>query len=223
MGLFHYVHGKTEKFQNIIIDYGMGLLEKSKGYSKNDAEYKIDKYRLSIFFINMYKLLLLAIIFWAIGIIKYCVVLMISYGVFRKFTMGVHLENTFVCFLADFIVNAIAVFICLWLNNFLLSIESKQTILLLLLYISCSICGLIFTIYAPAATSKSPIGIKRKRKLKKYSFIALTLFLILNSIFILLGNLSLYVLLSIFGLILQTINILPITFKIVEKERRFYQ
>ena len=183
--------------REVILNKTMTFVQNDK-YSKEDLE-KIH-YGLECLYIFITKGIIIFTVAYFLGILKYTLFFVITYGLVRTFACGLHATSSLACLIASTLLFLLFPFLSkvLIINNY---------IRLIVMLIST----LLIYKFAPADTKKRPIINEKKRKKLKYistfislSYMILTLFIkknfILNSLMI--------------GLTLEAIMILPITYKI---------
>ena len=167
-------------------------------YSKEELE-KIH-YGLECIYIFITKGIVVFTIAYLLGILKYTLFFLTVYGLLRMFACGLHATKSWICMISSALIFIIIPYICK-----ILIINKYIRIFLMI------ISTILIFIYAPADTKKRPIINKNKRLRFKIistfiSFTYITANLFIKNNFIL-NSLA-------FGLILETIMILPITYKI---------
>lgn len=172
----------------------------SKYHDYDEKKLKRIKYGLSTLYINVTKLSTLFFIAYILGIIKTLLLLMASYNILRLFAYGVHAKKSIHCWISSLMIFLILPYICNYIQI------SKYLKLIISI-----ICIILISIYAPADTEKRPLINKNKRIIFKIISIILS---IIYSIVIYFTNNILLSNCMFFGLTLETIIILPITYKI---------
>ncbi len=167
-------------------------------YSKEDLE-KIH-YGLEAIYIFITKGIVIFTISYILGLLKYTLIFLLFYGILRSFACGLHAASSFACLIASTLVFIIIPYLC------------KTLIINRIFCIAAMVLSLLLMIkYAPADTKKRPIVNNKKRKKLKYiSVFFSTTYIILALIVkknIILNSLM-------FGLVFETIMILPITYKL---------
>ncbi len=184
-----------------------GIIEKSSDFlSKKincDSDtYEKIKYGVSIVVLNLYKTILLIIISLLLGIFKFSLVFLIAYTLLRAFAAGIHLKNDYLC-------TAIGLLSMIWLVYLSIYIDLN-----IYIYFALYILSFIaYYLYAPAATKKRPIAKKRIKPLKIKSLITVLLFFLISFI---VGN-GVWRSLITYSVVLEAINILPLTYKLTER------
>ena len=128
-------------------------------------------------------------------------------GIFRYPAFGIHANKSSTCLFSSILI---LVGIPLLMSKITITLPVKIAI--------CIITFICFILYAPADTIKRPLTNKRKRVLRK---IATCIIAIIYSVIIIFNNndISIYLL---SGMIIETILILPITYRIYGMPYRNY-
>ena len=173
-----------------------------KQSNPNIDEVKLEEimYGIESLYLTLEKIILIILISIILNIFKEVIIFMLIYNIIRYTSFGAHAKNSIVC-----LIMSTFTFI-------LLPIISIHIIIPLYLKIIIGIiCIICFLIYAPADTEKRPIISKKRRLIYKIISIVLGIIYIMLSIYIkdtYLNNVF------IFSIILQSIMILPITYKL---------
>lgn len=181
-----------------VINYCMNSIKNNKKY--DDESLAIIKYGLEGIYLTISKMIILIIAAILLNILKEFIIFMLIYNIIRMPSFGLHATKSSICLISSLIIFIGCPLICL---NIKIPIIIK------------TIIGLIAIIlmykYSPADTKKRPIVNKNRRTIYKIlSVIITTLFIIMSQI---LGH-SYTANSLIFTVIIQTIIILPITYKI---------
>ncbi len=189
------------------------VLNKLMSFS-NDGTYSNDelermRYGLEAVYIFVTKSIVVFTISYFMGLLKSTAIFLIAYGLIRSFACGIHAKKSWVCLLFSGLLFIGLPYLCsiLELNNYLR----------LAINLFSFIC--IYR-YAPADTKKRPIVNKKKR-----------IFLKIISVIISLVYISLSFILEdaflcntfIIALFLESIMILPLTYKISNAEYANYK
>ncbi len=176
----------------------MMLFINDGSYSKIDLE-KI-KYGLECIYIMITKGFVVFTAAYFLGILKHTLFFMIPYGLIRTTAGGLHASKSWIC-----MISSLLIFIILPFASKILIIP--KIVRLIIMFIST----ILISIFAPADTKKRPIISKVKRQRQKIISVIISILFIIVT-FIVKNN---FVLNSIMlGLALETIMILPITYKI---------
>ena len=158
--------------------------------------------------ITFCKLLIIFPLAFLLGILKEFTLSLIFFNIIRYPAFGLHANKSSTC-----LISSIVLLVGIPL------LFTKVTISLSVKIIICIICFICFLLYAPADTEKRPLTNKKKRLFRK---IAACILAIVYSILIIVfnnNNISTYLL---SGLIIETIIILPITYKLYGMPYRNY-
>ena len=184
--------------KNYLINNSMNLIN---GLGQYDEEKQAEiKYGLEGIYIAVSKVVVILLISAVLGLFKEAIMFLLLFNILRAVAFGLHASKSLYCWISSSI------------SFLLIPYLSKTIEFPLVFYIIASAISLIsFILYAPADTVKRPLINKKKRHIYK------VLAIIFASIFIVLifttNNLLIKNLLT-FALILETILILPITYKI---------
>ena len=170
------------------------------GCEQGSAPFEKLQYGIYVFYLNTLKTLLLIVISLILGILPYIAVFAFAYGSLRIYSFGVHLKSTWLCTLLGLAYYLGSTYLAL---NVCIPIAVKAFIILL-----CAVC---FFIYAPAQTRKRPIPEHQRKALKPKS---VAMFLVVTVCMFVLHNFPVYSSLVFMAAVCQTINLLPVTYKI---------
>lgn len=178
-----------------------GIIDNIRKESNYDeTKLKEIKYGLETIYVSIVKLIIILIISIFLHTIKELCVFYLSYVLIRLTGFGLHAKNTIMCYLLT-----IPLFVII---PYLIKILALKEILY---YITIPFI-IILAIYAPADTEKRPLINSKKRKIYKIltiliSITYLTIILLTNNYLI---KNSLF-----FSIILESILVLPITYKLL--------
>ncbi|MBV4438420.1 accessory gene regulator B family protein [Clostridium tyrobutyricum] len=169
---------------------------------------KID-YGIQVILINMFKLTILFLTSYFLGILSKTIIAVISFAIIRIFASGVHASSNLKCTITNMI---------LFIGNVYLSI---QIILNKYIIITIFILSLILIIiYAPADTEDRPLlSVKLRKKLKMYSIIVTLLLGIIS----LNCNNHVFLNIIIFSLLEEAFLITPIAYYIFNRKYNNYK
>ena len=170
----------------------------NSSYSKEDLE-KI-RYGLEAIYIFITKGIVVFTISYFLGLLKYTLFFLAIYGFIRTFACGLHASKSWICMIASILIFIIIPYACK-------TLVINQFIRIFVMIIS----AILIFIYAPADTKKRPIINKKKRKYLKIISTIISISYIIAS-FIVKNNIILNSL--TFGISLETIMILPVTYKL---------
>jgi len=182
----------------IFADKGIIFLKQYNNYS--EREELLAHYGLETIYIMITKTIFITIISLLIGITKEMYIFMLFYGMLRIPAAGIHMKKSIYCTILS----------TLFLIGFpLLAIYTKINFGIKLIIAGIGI--ICFTLYSPADTHRKPlINSTRRRNLKIESLIVLFIYIILTII----TNNSFISNTIIYSIILETILIHPVTYKI---------
>lgn len=192
--------------KNFIINNSISLVNKTNKY--NNTELEEIKYGLESIYLAMTKVVVILFISACIGLFKEAVLFLLIFNLVRATAFGLHASKSIWCWISSSISFLLIPFIC------------KNVIFPTIFYIVASIITvIIFLLYAPADTVKRPLINKKKRKM--YKILSVITALIFISLIFIVDNFLIKNIL-IFALILESILILPITYKIFKLPYRNY-
>ena len=172
---------------------------------KDSRKIETIRYGIKVFLINAYKIPIIFIIAYMLGIFKYTIISYACFGALRTFAGGIHAERWFACILSSMIVIYSPVYLSIYLNK-------SHNIILFIITLT------IIALYAPADTKKKPIQSYRLKADLKSDSILTVMTIFVASIF-LPKNISSIMVISIF---IESLLVLPITYKIFRKECSSY-
>lgn len=176
-------------------------------YSDDDIE-KL-KYGLEGLYLTITKTVILIIIAIILGILKETIILLVLFNIIRYPAFGFHADNSTTCLLFSS-----ALFI--GLPFLILNINITFPIKLII----CILCFVSFLLFAPADTPKRPLTNERKRHIRKiFSVIIAIIYTI--SLFLIQDIIISKMILT--ALIIETIMINPITYKIFKQQYNNYK
>lgn len=182
----------------IFADKGIIFLKKYNNYS--EKEELLAHYGLETIYILITKTIFVTIVSLLLGITKEMFIFIFFYGNLRLFASGMHMKKGYHCTIISTIMLTSFPLLAMYTT---IEFEIKLIIL--------GISMICFGLYSPADTHKKPLINKQRRyELKIKSYIVL----IIYSILILFIKNNFLVNSIIYSIILQTILILPITYKL---------
>lgn len=191
-----------EKYLNSTISF----ITKYKKYSDDEIENM--RYSLEGLYLTFTKLVVIFLLSIILGIFKEVLILLILFNIIRFTGFGFHAKTSMQC-----LVTSTTLFV--GLPYLILYLKPSKNILLVLGIISLIILG----IYAPADTVKRPLPNKKKRLIRKTSTLIIALSFIVISYFIKNSAIS-YLL--IIAIIIESIMVSPLTYKIFNQPYRNY-
>ena len=179
------------------LDSSINLIKKNKSYS--DEEIEIIAYGLEGIYLSVTKAIVIFGIAFFLGIIKEVFYLLITYNVIRSQAFGIHASKSIYCLISSLITFIGGAYLCIYL----------VTPLWLMISISI-ICVIFLILYAPADTEKRPI--LKRRKIYKILTISISLIYL---IIVIISNNTYIKNLLFFSILIETILVLPITYKLL--------
>lgn len=194
--------------KNKIINSCLSIVSK---YNPNLSKKQMDtiKYGLEGLYLSITKLIIIFIISIFLGISKEFIILIIIFNGIRLFGFGVHAKKSIDCLISSSIFFIIFPIICKYIT---IPMIYKLIISIPLI--------ILISIFAPADTEKRPLKNKRKRNIYKFLTIIIALIYTYLSIIIKDNTLSNCFLAAI---IIQTIIILPMTYKLFGVQYKNYK
>lgn len=181
----------------------------SSTLNKSDEELEQIQYGLHVLFLNIVKVFILFLVAYILGILKYTTIAFLSFASVRRFAGGIHCDSSINCNVMNFIV---------FLGSTYLSIYFPLNNILKNLYFIIVIT--LFYLYAPADTSNKPLVSKSLRKKLKINSIIVVFIIYFITLFI--SN-NIYEGLIIYPILIESILITPIIYKLSRKEYRNYE
>ena len=192
--------------KNFVVNRSMNLINDLNKYDKMQLE-EI-KYGIESIYLALSKIVVILIISSLLGLFKEAIIFLLMFNILRAFAFGLHASKSIWCWISSSISFIGIPYIC---KTFIF-----PNLIYFILPIICLVC---FILYAPADTVKRPLINSRKRKLYKLlSIISCVIYfgLIIITTNFLIKNLLL------FALILESILILPLTYKIFKLPYKNY-
>lgn len=172
-----------------------------KYYSYDSVKLSEIKYGLESFYITISKTIIIFSIAYLLNLLNELIIFFIFYSILRTFAHGVHTKKSWQCWLLSFVIFLIIPYLSktLYFRKDLVLILST----ILLLFINK---------YSPADTEKKPIINKKKRLILKTITSCITISYIIAIIFT-----KNYFIINVlfFSILLETILVLPISYKIL--------
>lgn len=192
--------------KDFVVNSSMNLIKDLNKYDKTQLE-EI-KYGIEAIYLTVSKIITILILTYILGLFKEAVMFLLVFNFLRAFAFGLHASKSIWCWISSSISFICIPYIC---KNFIF-----HDLTYIVVPIICLIC---FLLYAPADTIKRPLINSKKRKI--YKFLSITTGIIYLTLIILLDNILIKNLLM-FSLALETILILPITYKIFKLPYKNY-
>lgn len=177
---------------------------------KTEEELEKIKYGIDIFLMNFYKIPVLWIIAYILGIFTSMVVATISFGFIRMFASGIHARKGWTCLL----MTGFVLFAIVYLSAFLPLDFIYKTIFFIFSLV------LIF-LYAPADTEEKPlINPKLRQRLKIKAIVISVLYYLLSITFFskdIIGSILIY------SMFTESLLITPVIYKLFKRRYRNYE
>lgn len=193
--------------KNKILDF---LIENiKKNYNYNETKLKEIRYGLESLYLSIFKFIIIIILSIFIHTLKEVCLLFVFYSILRLTGFGLHAKKSWQCWITTLPVFVIIPYLIKTITI------NKYCILLI-----CLFSLIIYIIYAPADTEKRPITNIKKRKI--YKLLTITI-CITYTIVILIVNNKLITNTIAFSLLLESILILPITYRLFDLNYNNYK
>jgi accessory gene regulator B len=150
-------------------------LKLSRNIDINDDEFDTIEYGFHLIISEVSKMIIILILMYLIGFLKYSVFVILIFGVLRNFLGGVHAKSHLGCFLSYF-------FTVLLIISAGLETTENQAIVIMLLALPAVVLSILK--YAPADTEEKPIVSLRQRKQLKLMGLFTVLVLMIVSLII---------------------------------------
>lgn len=184
--------------KNLVVNGIMDNINRYYNYDK--VKLSEIKYGIESLYLTITKTIIILIACALLKVTKPLLLLFMFYGIIRLTGFGVHAKKSWHCW-----ITSLTMFIGIPL------LISKLNINNFIIIITYSICMLLITKYAPADTEKRPLINKKKRVLYKVLTIIITFIYLVISLTI---KNSIIINTLYFSILLETIQILPITYKL---------
>lgn len=174
-----------------------------------DEEQEKLKYGLEGVYLTFTKTVILLTVAFLLGILKETLILVVLFNIIRFPAFGFHADSSHTCLIFSMFLFLGVPYLFL---HFKLSLVAEIIIL--------SICMMSFLLYAPADTVKRPLINPKKRMIRKCSACLLAILYVMGYYFFpnpMIGQLLLS------SLVLETIMIHPITYKLFHQPYRNYK
>jgi len=184
--------------KNFVINTSLSLINNMHIYG--DEKLEEIKYGLEGLYLTLSKIIVILIISAILGLLKEDILFLLFFNFLRFTAFGIHATKSLYCWISSGITFILIPYLC------------KNLVYSNWFYIIISIITLIiFILYAPADTINRPLINTKKRQI--YKFISIVLSAIYITLIFVINNLLIKNILT-FSLILESILILPITYKI---------
>lgn len=195
--------------KNFFINRGLRLIEGNTNNNYSDTKIEEIKYGLEAIYLTTTKIIFIIILALFLRIIKEVLLVILFFNILRSTGFGLHAPKSWICWVLSTIFFIGGTYLCKIL------VLDKEILL------ATAILGLVLlTLYAPADTKKRPLIKKKKRHIFKILTVIFTLTYIII-IFIFNNNLINNIL--TFSIVLETLLILPISYKILKLPYRNFK
>ena len=167
------------------------------------------RYGLEGIYLSITKCIIILICTLILGIVKEMLTILVLYTVLRTFGFGLHAKKSWICLVSSLIVFVLVPLMCI---HFVIPKYIKIFI--------CALCVICFYLYAPSDTEKHPLIKRKRRMILKFITVCISIiytFLCLKIKDNFLSN-SL-----MFAMIIESILICPITYKIFDLRYNNYK
>ena len=184
--------------KNKILDSTINIIKKY--YNYDEIKLKEIRYGLESLYLSITKIIVIFFISFFIHTTKELCLLFLIYGILRLVAFGLHTKKTIHCWITSLITFSLIPYLIKELNI--------DYIYILIISI---ISFILICIYAPSDTEKRPLINKKKRTI--YKILSIIISLIYSIIIIIIK--SFYIKrLFMFSLLLESLLILPISYKL---------
>lgn len=184
--------------KDVVVNHLMNSVTKYKNYDQ--IKLKEIKYGIESFYLTITKTLVIFGIAYLLGIFKTFALFMLFYTLLRTNGAGLHAKKSWQCWIGSILSFLTIPYFCTHI------FISKQ-----IMFLVSFLCLILIFIYSPADTEKKPIINPTKRKVHKILCVITTIIYILLITFLQNNDLCNII---FFSIILQTVLILPISYKI---------
>ena len=180
-------------------------------YHPEYDEKKLDriKYGLESIYLTTTKMIIISAIAIYLNIFKEMLVMLLSINIFRTSAFGIHAKTSFKCLISTSLILLVPAY---FIYNINLDIYTKSLL--------CILSLIAFYLYAPADTEKFPLIKEKKRNSLKFQTVIKCI--IISFVILLLNNVLIINSLLI-GMVIESIMILPITYKIFDQPYANYK
>ena len=184
--------------KDVIINHLMSNIIKYKNFDENKL--KEIKYGIESFYLTVSKLIVIFALAYIMGLFKSLCIFVFFYSLLRLNGFGLHAKKSWQCWVASVIVFLLIPYLCanLHFNKLFLLLISGLSLILIILF-------------SPADTEKRPIISFKKRLIHKI-LCSITVLIYIFSLMFLQNDFLCNII--FFSIILETLMILPISYKI---------
>lgn len=184
---------------------------KIKNKYPNYSNDKIDEimYGIEGIYLTITKTIIIFTMAFIFGIAKDLFFLLLAFNFIRLFAFGMHADSSIICLLFSSVIFLVSAYLC--------KVLTIRTPILYGLYF---ILLIIFIFYAPADTVKRPL-IKKEKRIK-FKILSILILLTYFSLSLFIKN-STIINYLIFGLVIEAILIIPLTYKLFKMPYKNYK
>lgn len=178
-------------------------------YNYNDIKIAEIKYGLEILYLTITKAIIILLLAYLLGTLKELLFILLFYGLLRMSGFGLHAKKSWQCWIGSLI--------------FFIGFSYLSSIIIISMFFKIIISILsiiIFIMFAPADTEKRPLINKKKKIFLKIMCVITAL---IYSITIFKINNNIIINTMVFSLIIESIMILPISYRIFKLKYNNYK
>ncbi len=178
-------------------------------YNYNDIKIAEIKYGLEILYLTITKAIIILLLTYLLGTLKELLFILLFYGLLRMSGFGLHAKKSWQCWIGSLI--------------FFIGFSYLSSIIIISMFFKIIISILsiiIFIMFAPADTEKRPLINKKKKIFLKIMCVITAL---IYSITIFKINNNIIINTMVFSLIIESIMILPISYRIFKLKYNNYK
>ena len=183
-----------------ILNFCISSIKKNEPGKYTDEQLAEIRYGLEGIYLTITKVVVIFAVSLILGILKETIAVMLCYNLLRIFGGGIHATKSWICLVSSLLILIVGPILVIYLK-----------IPVIIKIFICCFCVTSFYLYAPADTVKHPIIKKKRRILYKYITVITSLIYTFLCLYLKNNFLSNLFLIS---MIIETILILPLTYKI---------
>lgn len=182
-----------------------------KNYNSDFDETKMDeiRYGLEATYLSITKTIVILFVSFLLGLLYEALILLFFFNILRLNGFGLHASKSWMCWISSSITFLGVPYIC---KNYIIP---KSILLIISL-----LCILCFILYAPADTKNRPLIYEKVRL--KYKILTVLISLIYFILIVFIKN-NLIINLLTFAMIIETVLIHPLTYKIFKLSYKNYK
>lgn len=206
MEMIYKLKCKTSLTETLVERIVMRFNTKAK---KEGLELEKMKLGLEIFFINISKLIIVCLIASHFSLLKEALFMIVVFGSIRSTAFGLHAKSSMVCTLITSMMFVAGPYV-----SYHIKLDNYLVLAAFIIMIFC------FYKYAPADTENHPIlGEKLRLKLRKKTVLKSLLFMFIT----LIVKIQVIKVMIVLSTVFNVMNILPITYKILNRRYNNYE